>query len=223
MDNLIIPKELQKLTNDDYHKRANNYPKSNIPDSVAVSSDSRVITIEFDFKNTSDSDALSWYHNSKESKIINKFTNKYTIIVTTSQDGDYEDDWQKLTVTLIKILPPVGSEEEPPLETIKSDDTIFSYTYILSTQSQKESINLVEYKEQLEAIATEYLQSQLISIEVETDRYTLTLNSLFTVGQKRRLGKLISTNTNLKDYVKKVAYNNSQDTSGQLFVIAKGV
>jgi hypothetical protein len=201
-----------------------NYPTKNIPDSVAVSSDSRVITIEFDFKNTSDSDALSWYHNSKESKIINKFTKEYTIMVTSSQDGNYEDDWQKLTVTLIKILPSVGSEEEPTLETIKSDDTTFSYTYILSTQSQKESINLVvEYKEQLEAIATEYLQSQLISIEVQTDRYTLTLSSILTVGQKRRLGKLISTNTNLKQYVKKVAYNGSQDTSGQLFVIAKGV
>jgi len=223
MDNLIIPKELEALINDDYHKRGKDYPKSNIPDSIMVSSNDRIITVEIDFKNTSSSDALAWYHKSKESKIIKKFEKEYTIMVTTSQDGDYQDDWQKLTITFIKILPPVGSEDEPPLETIKSDDTIFSYTYILSTQSQKESINLVEYKEQLEAIATEYLQSQLISIEVQTDRYTLTLSSLFTVGQKRRLGKLISTNTNLKQYVKKVAYNGSQDTSGQLFVIAKGV
>ncbi len=32
-------------------------------------SNDRIITVEIDFKNTSSSDALAWYHKSKESKI----------------------------------------------------------------------------------------------------------------------------------------------------------
>ena len=73
----------------------------------------------------------------------------------------------------------------------------------------------------LENIIKEYLGAKLIEIQIDKTSYTLILNVKLEVGDKRRLGRLISQNTDLKKYVRKISYNNSQDTSGQLFVLKK--
>ena len=97
----------------------------------------------------------------------------------------------------------------------------FSYTYVLSNPTQIKEINLLDYKDPLENIIKEYLQVKLVEVKIEKSSYTMILNVKLEVGDKRRLGRLISQNTDLKKYVRKISYNNSQDKSGQLFVLKK--
>ncbi|EHP30587.1 hypothetical protein SMGD1_2064 [Sulfurimonas gotlandica GD1] len=220
-------KELLKLTNDDYQTRGASYPKSLIPDSIAVEVKDDNVTIVFDFKNTSDSEALEWYEKSKECKVINKFKKDYDIAVSTSQDGDFEDDWQKLTVLLSKkdtsiVVAQEPKTKNPPQTTnsqtnAKSDDTGYVYCYILSTLEQRKAIDLTKHKTKLEKIIKEFFGDRLISVLFDQESYTLNLNESFEVAEKRRLGRLISEGSDLKQYVRKVIYNGNQDTSGQLF------
>lgn len=225
-------RELLKLVNDDYQKRGNKAPKPLIPDSIHTEIGSSVITIEFDFKNTSDSDAIKWYEKSKEYKAINKFNKDFNIAVSTSKDGDYKDDWQKLRVELTKkdsakvvAVEPKKQTATPTtkkLQTAEASDTSYTYCYILSTLQQRKSIDLTKHKSQLEKIIESYFGDRLVSLKFNKESYTLTLTEEYEVADKRRLGRLISEGSGLKQYVRKILYNGNQDTSGQLFRIKRG-
>ena len=224
-------KELLNLANKDYQKRDGNYPKALIPDSIGVELDKDGAIITFDFKNTSDSEALEWYKKSKEYKIINKFKKEYEITVSTAQDGDFKDDWQKLTVLLTKkgikrVTLQENDTKLPPkaLKTVqlaKSDDINYSYTYILSTLEQRKAIDLLKYKSKLEKIIKDFFGERLLALTVDKESYTLTLKDEYKVSDKRRVGRLISEGSDLKQYVHKILYNGNQDTSGQLFKLKK--
>lgn len=218
--NLI--KELKKLETADYQNRKGDYPKDGIPDSIKLIENDDGVQLEFDFKNTNEQDTQNWFKSSKEAIIVNKFKANYNVELAAYQDGDYADDWVKLTVKLIKkSVTVIKTVSKTPIKTKVADKGIqqYSYTYVLSNVNQLKEINLLEYKESIELIAKTYLLNKLLEITIEKTSYTLILNSNFEVGEKRRLGRLISQNTNLKKYVKKVSYNNSQDKSGQLFVL----
>ncbi|MEA2072919.1 MAG: hypothetical protein U9O86_04980 [Campylobacterota bacterium] len=214
-------KELLKLANDDYQKRGKSYPKSNIPDSIAVSIGKGNTTIEFNFKNTSDSDTLSWYEKSSEYKAISRYSKGYEIEVTTSQDGDYEDDWIQLTVSLTKKPPQKQSSTTKKAQTQESDDICYTYCYILSTQEQRKAIDLTKHKSKLEAIIKGFFGERLISVVFDKESYTLSLKDEYEVADKRRLGRVISDKSDLKQYVRRILYNNNQDSSGQLFRLKK--
>lgn len=224
-------KELLKLANDDYQKRGKNYPKALIPDSIEVSIKDDGATVAFDFKNTSDSEALNWYEKSKECKVINKFKKDYDIAVSTSQDGDFEDDWQKLTVLLTKkdttntAKEVLKTKKTPqttnPTKETKSDDTGYTYCYILSTLEQRKAIDLTKHKSTLEKIIKPFFGDRLLSVAFDKESYTLHLKDEYAVSDKRRLGRLISEGSDLKKYVHKILYNGNQDTSGQLFRLKK--
>lgn len=217
-------KELKKLETTDYQNRKGKYPRSNVPDSIKCFENDNGVSLEFDFKNTSEQDVVAWYETSKEALIVNKFKSNYDIEIKAYQDGDYNDDWIKLIVNLIKKSTSSSKEVKPTVEKTKVDDkenTQFSYTYILSNATQMKEINLIEYKDALQTIIKDYLKDKLLDITIEKTSYTMKLNVKLEVGDKRRLGRLISQNTDLKKYVRKISYNNSQDTSGQLFVLKK--
>jgi hypothetical protein len=224
-------KELLKLVNDDYQKRGGEYPKALIPDSIDVTLKDDDATVAFDFKNTSDSEAVTWYEKSKECKVINKFKKDYDVAVSTSQDGDFEDDWQKLTVLLTKKNTAKVSTQEtktktPPQTTkstkqSKSDDTGYTYCYILSTVEQRKAIDLTKHKSKLEKIIKGFFGDRLLSVTFDKESYTLNLKDEYAISDKRRLGRLISEGSDLKQYVHKILYNGNQDTSGQLFRIKK--
>jgi len=225
-------KELLKLVNDDYQKRGNNAPKPLIPESINVEIGSSKTTIEFDFKNTTDSEAIEWYEKSKEYKAINKFSKDFDIAVSTSQDGDYENDWQKLRVVLTKkdttkevAVEPKTKTTTPTTkkpQTTKASDTSYTYCYILSTLQQRKAIDLTKHKSKLEQIIKSFFGDRLLSVEFDKESYTLTLTEEYEVADKRRLGRLISEGSaELKQLVRKVIYNGNQDTSGQLFRIKK--
>lgn len=217
-------KELKKLETSDYQNRKGEYPSSNVPDSIKFFDEKDGASIEFDFKNTSEQEAIDWFNSSKEANIVNKFKANYNVEITAHQDGDYPDDWVKLTVKLIKKSALTNKTPIPTVEKTKVDDNEtmqFSYTYVLSNPTQIKEINLLDYKEPLENIIKEYLQVKLVEVKIEKSSYTMILNVKLEVGDKRRLGRLISQNTDLKKYVRKISYNNSQDKSGQLFVLKK--
>ncbi len=219
---MSINKELKKLETADYQNRKGAYPSSNVPDSIKFSDETDGASLEIDFKNTSEQEAIDWFKTSKEVNIVNKFKANYDIKITAHQDGDYPDDWVKLIVKLIKKSTPLNKTPIPTPVKTKVDDkenTQFSYTYVLSNATQIKEINLLDYKDALEDIAKTYLHDKLINITIDKTSYTLILKSNFEVGEKRRLGRLISQNTDLKKYVKKISYNNSQDKSGQLFIL----
>jgi hypothetical protein len=219
---MSINKELKKLETSDYQNRKGAYPSSNVPDSIKFYDKEDGASLEIDFKNTSEQEAIDWFNSSKEVNIVNKFKANYNIEITAHQDGDYPDDWVKLTVKLIKKSTLTSKTPIPTLEKTKVDDkesSQFSYTYVLSNATQIKEINLLEYKDALEEIVKTYLQDKLINITIDKSSYTMILNVKLEVGDKRRLGRLISQNTDLKKYVKKISYNNSQDKSGQLFIL----
>ena len=214
-------KELLKLANDDYQKRGKNAPKAMIPDSIAVVIGKVTTTIEFNFKNTSDSETLSWYKKSTEYKVIDKYAKDYEITEVTSQDGDYEDDWLQLTVSLTSKKTQKQSSTAKTTPTAESEDTCYTYCYILSTVEQRKAIDLLKHKIVLEKIIKEFFQERLISIVIDKESYTLNLKDEYEVADKRRLGRVISDKSDLKQYVRRVAYNNNQDSSGQLFRLKK--
>ena len=221
---MSINKELKKLETADYQNKEGAYPSSNVPDSIKFFDEEYGASLEIDFKNTSEQEAIDWFNSSKEANIVNKFKANYNVEITAHQDGDYPDDWVKLIVKLIKKSAPTSKTVIQTLEKTKVDDNEtmqFSYTYVLSNPTQIKEINLLDYKEPLENIIKEYLQVKLVEVKIEKSSYTMILNVKLEVGDKRRLGRLISQNTDLKKYVRKISYNNSQDKSGQLFVLKK--
>ena len=110
-------------------------------------------------------------------------------------------------------------EQKVPLKpkTVKTVNIGHSYTYILTTPEQRKAIDLLKYKIKLEKIIKDFFGEDLISVSILKDRYTLILNIPYEVGAKRRLGRLISDNSGLKEYVRTIEYNNTKDKSGQLF------
>ena len=118
----------------------------------------------------------------------------------------------KLTVATDKGLAPITGR-----------DTAIGkeYCYVLTTIEQRKAIKLTKHKAKLEKIIKAYFSDRLLSLTFTDDSYTLTLKDEFHIGEKRRLGRLISEGSDLHKYVKKVIYNGSQDTSGQLFRLQK--
>ncbi len=234
-------KELLKLINGDYQKRGNGYPKSLIPDSIEVVTSDNGASISFDFKNTTDSEAKAWYKKSKEFKVISKFQKDYDVALSTSQDGDFKDDWQKLTVELTKkdTTTNILKESEPTTKTPTPQESLSStkngvipimrqggvigkeYTYILTTVEQRKAIDLTKHSAKLKKIIEGFFEDRLLSVTFDKESYTLKLKDDFTIGDKRRLGRLISEGSDLQKFVKKVIYNGNKDTSGQLFRIKK--
>ncbi|MCT7405240.1 hypothetical protein [Aliarcobacter cryaerophilus] len=215
-------KELKKLETSDYQNRKDKYPASNIPDTIKFQELNNGISVEFEFKNTSEQEALDWFNISKESLIFNKYKTNYNLEIQARQDGDYPDDWVILTVNLIKKSVVENKKVKQEIEKTNVDDnknTIFLYTYILSNPTQIKEINLLDYKDSLETVIKSYLDNKLIDLQIDKSSYILNLNTKLEVGAKRRLGRLISQNTELKKHVRKISYNNSQDKSGQLFVL----
>jgi len=206
--------DLKKLINTDYQTRKGDYPKSNIPDSIDVNITNNSASVEFAFKNTSEDDANTLYEKSKELKIINKFSKEYNITTSTQQDGDYPDDWV-LFIVSIKAKKLANKVD------IKQNNSTYEYCYILSTKEQRDSINLIKYKTNLVKVIKEFFITSLVSVDIDKSTYTITLNKVFTIGNKRKLGRAISDNTDLKQYVRTISYNGKQDKSGQLFRIKK--
>lgn len=215
-------KELKKLETTDFQDRKDGYPVSNIPDSIRYKELDNGVCVEFVFKNTTDEEANAWFNNSKESLIFNKFKTNYNLEIQIIQDGNYPDDWIILGAMLIKKSTVTSGKVKQETKKVDLDDTKkneFVYTYSLSNPIQIKEINLLDYKDSLQTVIKSYLDTKLIELHIDKSSYTLTLNKRFEVGEKRRLGRLISDNTELKKYVKKISYNNSQDKSGQLFVL----
>ena len=221
-----ISKELEKLITNDYQDRKGEYPKSNIPDSIEVSEVGETIQINIDFKSTDEKSVNSWYNSSQEKLVIDKFRIKFTISTKVIQDGDYKDDCIQLQITLIKKTPRINKTVSKSVQKVKVDDKEkeeFEYTYILSSATQIQAIDLLKYKAPLQTIIKDYFKEKLVKVVIDKISYTITLNTIYTVGEKRRLGRLISQKTDLKKYVRKIAYNNAQDSSGQLFILKKPV
>jgi hypothetical protein len=82
--------ELSDLATDDYQKRDGRYPASGKPDVITV----RGKTVSLEFKNTSEAAAKKWASNYVSTKgfIVES--------VTASQDGDYQDDWVSVGVSV---------------------------------------------------------------------------------------------------------------------------
>lgn len=213
--------DLKKLIDTDYQTRKGEYPKSNIPDSISVEITKNKTNVEFTFKNTNEDDANTWYEKSKEIKTINKYTKEYDISISTEQDGDYPDDWVLLVVSLVSKTKLNTTKDTKEVKSAKSDDTSYTYCYILSTQEQREAIDLTKHKTKLTKVVKEFFTTRLLSLEIDKQSYTIKLNEVYTIGDKRKLGRAISTNTDLKKFVRTVEYNGGQDKSGQLFRIKK--
>lgn len=78
------------IETEDYQKRGDDYPKSNIPAAITVHTPSR--TADFLFKNTDEYTAEAFvkkFAAERKLRIIN---------IVTYQVGDYEDDWVTVTV-----------------------------------------------------------------------------------------------------------------------------
>ncbi|RLA82656.1 MAG: hypothetical protein DRG78_06620 [Epsilonproteobacteria bacterium] len=216
-------KELLKLKNNDYQTRKGDYPKSNIPDSIDVNITKKSTIVEFTFKNTTENDAINWYDKSKEYKTIQNYSKDYDIQITTEQDGDYPDDWVLLSISLIKKVITKVSSSTKKVKDTKTSNTGYSYCYILSTKEQRELIDLTKHKTKLQKIIKDFFGDKLESVEFTKESYTLKLKDEFLIANRRRLGRLISDGSNLKQYVRTVSYNGGQDKSGQLFRIKKEV
>ena len=143
--------------------------------------------------------------------------NDVTATVRTALSKQEKKVQENTTVTK-----PATKTEKPPkgtpeLKTSKSDNTGNTYTYILTSPEQKKAIDLLKFKTKLEKIMTDFFGERLIGVTFTKESYTLTLKDSYEVGDKRRLGRLISDNSGLKQFVRTISYNNEKDTSGQLF------
>jgi hypothetical protein len=84
--------KLAKFATDDFQKRGNGAPKSDIPVNIRAGSDQ----LTFVFKNTDEKTA---------EKFVEKFVKEVPYKVAnmkTRQTGDYEDDWVETTVVFKK-------------------------------------------------------------------------------------------------------------------------
>jgi hypothetical protein len=85
---------LSDLTTDDFQKRGDNYPKSNIP----VSIDAYEEEIVFLFKNTTEGSAKKWCKNFTDQK--STLIGFKVISIESAQTGDYQDDWVEVYVKI---------------------------------------------------------------------------------------------------------------------------
>ena len=118
---------------------------------------------------------------------------------------------------------PIISDEKSGITPITGQKTAVGkeYTYILTTQEQRKAIDLTKHKSKLDKIIKGFLGERLLTISFTKENYTLSIADEFTIGDKRRLGRLISEGSDLQKFVKKVIYNGNKDTSGQLFKLKK--
>ena len=82
----------ENFTTEDYQKRGDRGPKSNVPDSIWHGSDE----MSFTFKSTTEQAAKACVTRFLAGKGI-KFKS-----MDSNQDGDYHDDWVNVTVELAK-------------------------------------------------------------------------------------------------------------------------
>lgn len=131
---------------------------------------------------------------------------------------------QEIRDTPIVVAEEIKTKKPPTttkvLKELHSDDTSHIYRYILSTLEQRKALDLTKHKSKLERIIKGFFVERLLSITFDKESYTLYLKDEYEVADKRRLGRLISEGSDLKQYVRKVIYNGNQDTSGQLFRLA---
>ena len=126
-----------------------------------------------------------------------------------------ENNVSTQTSSKVKTDPTPSSQKKS-----QSEDKVFTYCYILSTAKQREALDLTKgFHTKLEKTIKEFFTTRLHSIEIYKDRYILKLYETYSIGDKRRVGRLISEYCDLKAYVHKISYNNAQDSSGQLFRI----
>ncbi len=120
---------------------------------------------------------------------------------------------------------PIISDEKTGVPPIMGQNTAVGnvYTYILTTKEQRKAIDLIKHKSKLEKIIKGFFGERLLSLTFTKESYTLNIKDEYTIGDKRRLGRLISEGSDLKKFVKKVIYNGNKDTSGQLFRLQKAV
>lgn len=95
-DGWTMPTGLRALETDDYQKRGDGYPKSNVPDSIRAyrGDHGNDAMLEFQFKNTSQRTGEAWvtrYCADKKLKVTR---------VTSAQAGDYHDDWINVHATI---------------------------------------------------------------------------------------------------------------------------
>ena len=92
----MIREEVLALATDDYQHRDNNYPRSDVADSIEVyeKSDGN-FSITAEFKCTSETRAKRWLENFVERKGL-KIVNS----AEAWQTGDYHDDWVSAEVTV---------------------------------------------------------------------------------------------------------------------------
>lgn len=104
----------------------------------------------------------------------------------------------------------------------KPDDIGYTYCYVLTTKSQKDEIQLTKHSKKLEGIIKSFFLDRLIAVSFTDDSYTLQLKDEFSIGEKRKLGRNISQNSDLHKFAKRILYNGeSKDISGQLFRLKK--
>ena len=105
MENL--KEKLFNLATEDYQNRRDQYPTSDVPDTINVFEYDNKIFVEFSFKNTSEFFADRWVCN----YLKNKF-DVYPFKINTYQNGIYQNDW---VVTQVQYL----IEEEKISEPVK--------------------------------------------------------------------------------------------------------
>jgi hypothetical protein len=82
--------ELAELATDDFQKRDGRYPASGKPDRIAVNRK----VVSMDFKNTSEAEAKKWARNYLTAKGFDIES------IQASQDGDYQDDWVTVGISV---------------------------------------------------------------------------------------------------------------------------
>ena len=108
MENL--KEKLFNLATEDYQNRRDQYPTSDVPDTINVFEYDNKIFVEFSFKNTSEFFADRWVCN----YLKNKF-DVYPFKINTYQNGIYQNDW---VVTQVQYL----IEEEKVSEPVKIEE-----------------------------------------------------------------------------------------------------
>lgn len=79
---------------------------------------------------------------------------------------------------------------------------MYEYHYELRTLKQKKHINLLDYKKVLDAIFFDFFKDDLVNAVVIKDGYILKLKTEFKNGATRSLGRKISLESGLKQFVK---------------------
>lgn len=102
-------KDILSLHTDDYQNRGGNYPKDGIPVSIDVfDSDDEIVSITASFKNTSETEAREYI----ERKFLPKLDTSLNTKVSTSQDGDYHDDWVNVYIEVENENLQLNNQEE---------------------------------------------------------------------------------------------------------------